>query len=276
MKNVFLCTGADKNYFSKRIFNDCLESYSNNTKKVQKYVFLVDNVDADVNTYGITKKYIPWEDIKAKNSNRCIQHGEFVNFFPECDDEDIIIFTDGDIILQREFSDKELEMIRSLPENTFLANFNYKLNSSLEDIKDPATFGRICDFLKSRYDIEPGELKNYKEMNTGVLIGRKKDFKTLSELYAETHQELQSIINHFCYQQYLINVIIGKYFNYIPLDYSFHSHCHHSIRNGDESYSYNTLRNSGVPSRLILDGGNYFYDDKVILFAHKLHKYRYQ
>jgi len=275
MKDIFLCTGADKKYFDTKVFNYCLESYSKNTNKIRKVVFLIDDFDYEVNTYGIEKKYINWRDIKSKNTNKCIQHGEFVKFFPECNDDDIIIFTDGDIILQREFFDDEINLIQNIPENTFLANFNYKLNSSLDDIKDPNTFGRISQFLKSNYDINPHDIKNYKEMNTGVLIGRKKDFSKLSDLYELTHQELKSIINHFCYQQYLINVIINKYFNYIPLDYTFHSHAHHSIRNTDESYEYDSIRKSGVPSKLILKDEKYYYEDKVILFAHKLHKYKY-
>ena len=61
----------------------------------------------------------------------------------------------------------------------------------------------------------------------------------------------------------------------MPLDYSFHSHSHHSIRNSDESYGYYSKANSGVPSELKLIDGKYHYKDQIILFAHKLHQYRY-
>jgi hypothetical protein len=276
MKSIFLCTSADSNYFKTKIFNYCLKSYAENTQDIKKYVFLVDTEDFDVNTYDINKKFIDWNLIKAKNINKCIQHGEFVNFLPECNDDDIIIFTDGDIILQREFSDKEFEMIKNIPKNTFLANFNYKLNSTLEDIKNPSDMNsKLLTFLKDNYDIDEDDLKSYKEMNTGVLIGRKKDFHKLSLLYEKTFYKIFEIINHFCSQQYLINVLINKYFNYLPLDYTFHSHAHHSIRNEDESYSYDTVHNSGVPSKLILKNDTYYYNNSVILFAHKLHQYKY-
>lgn len=272
---IFLCTAADTNYFNNPMFKDCLKSYSENTTKVEKRVFLVDYDDSDVFTYEIDKTFIDWKDIKSKNTNKCIQHGEFVNFFEECSEEDIIVFTDGDIVLQREFSDEEIELIKNIPERTFLANFNFKLDSSLEDIMSVADERTLLNFLKTNYDIERNDLKNYKEMNTGVLIGRKKDFHELSELYGETFNQISRIINGIHCQQYLINVIINKYFNYIPLDYSFHSHAHHSIRNSDESYTYDEKVQSGVPSKLVFKDGKYEYKDQIILFAHKLHQYRY-
>ena len=266
---IFLCTGADANYFNKPIFQNCLKSYSTKTKKIERRVFLVENSNVDVETFGIEKKFIPWNEINSKNTNRCIQHGEFARYLPECGDDDIIIFTDGDIVLQREFTDEEIEMIKSLPENTFYANYNYRYRSSLEDIIDPNTIGRISDFLNRHYGISRNQLTEFAEMNTGVLIGRKKDFIKLSELYNEHHQELLGIIGHFCYQQYLINVVIGKHFNYKELDYTFHSHSHHSVKNG-ERYTFWPERNSGVPSDLIPKDGIYHYKDTPILFAHKL------
>lgn len=272
---IFLCTAADTHYFNNPMFRDCLESYSKNTEKVNKFVFLVDNNDSDVNTFGVNKKFINWQNIKSKNRNKCIQHGEFVNFFEECDDDDVIIFTDGDIILQREFSDDEIELIKNIPENTFLANYNYKFESTLEDINSVADLNILLSFLKRNYDIERQDLLDYKEMNTGVLIGRKKDFFALSELYQKHFDEISRIIDGIHCQQYLINVIINKYFNYIPLDYTFHSHAHHSIRNSDESYTYDKTHSCGVPSPLILKENKYHYENKEILFAHKLHQYKY-
>lgn len=59
MKNIFLCTAGDFNYFKNNVFNLCLKSYSKDTK-MKKIVFLVEDEDKDVNTYGLEKIIIPW------------------------------------------------------------------------------------------------------------------------------------------------------------------------------------------------------------------------
>jgi hypothetical protein len=53
-----------------------------------------------------------------------LQHGGFVQFAPECwADRDIIIFTDADAILQRSFTEEELQSLRAA-EGEFLVGYN--------------------------------------------------------------------------------------------------------------------------------------------------------
>lgn len=269
---IFLCTAGDTKYFQTKIFNLCLESYSKNNQ-LQKIIFLVDDKDENVNTYGIEKIFISWEEIESKNVNKCIQHGEFARYVTKANDEDILIFTDGDIVLQRDFTNQELELIKNLKSNHFLANFNLCYNSNMKQVLSyvGADIYKLTNFLLNNYISNINELENYKEMNTGVLIGRKKDFIKLANLYKEKYEELKSIITGFWNQQFLINIIINKYFNYDLLHYNFHTHIHHSIKTNDGCMP-DYINGFGVPIPVIKNSNNkYTINNDIILFAHKFH-----
>lgn len=267
-----LCTAGDKNYFQTSVFEKCLKSYAKETS-LEKYVFLVDEEDCDVNTQGIQKIFINWKEINSKNTNKCIQHGEFARYLDFLDDDDKIIFTDGDILLQREFNQEELNLVQNLKENTFLANFNLHQNSNMLEV----LFHLGCqpsqaqDFVQTNFSTSQSDLLFFKEMNTGVLVGSKKDFISLSEIYAQHYDELKKIVPGFWNQQFLINMVINKFFNYHPIGYEIHGHIHHSIPTITGCVP-DIKRNMGVPSPITQKEGKYMINDKVILFAHKFHK----
>lgn len=272
-KKIFLCTAGDSKYFDVPIFKMCLKSYSKNTQ-VKTRVFLVEDEDSKVNTYGIQKILCPWSEIRAKNSNRCIQHGEFVEVFKEANDDDIIIFTDGDIVLQRDFTEQEIQMLLSLNEGEFMANYNLHKDSRMSELfgrwfADP---NRLFEYCNKYYGVTFEELKSFKEMNTGVLVGHKSDFRKLHQLYSRSYEQLKPIISGFWNQQFLINLIINKHFSYKDLSYQFHSHIHHSKRTPDRGCEFDHSHSNGVPSRVYLEDGKFKIYGETILFAHKFHQ----
>jgi len=269
MKKIVLCTAGDKKYFNVEIFKKCLKSYSENTE-IEKYVFLVDEEDDNVDTFGIKKIHIPWNDIKSKNTNKCIQHGEFARYLESLEEDDKIIFTDGDIVLQRDLHDEEKDRIFSLESGTFLANYNMHLGSNMARVLQyvGADVDILLEYLKKTFSLSLQELEKYKEMNTGVLIGSKKDFIRLSELYSEHYSNLSKIITGFWNQQFLINIIVNKFFSYKDLPYEFHTHTHHSIRT-KEGCAYDNFHKMGVPSIVTTRDEKFIINDTTILFAHK-------
>ena len=216
------------------------------------------------------KIFVPWNEIKSKNSNRCIQHGEFAKFLDEASSDDIIIFTDGDIVLQRQFNDDEIDMILNLKSDEFYANYNMHKNSTMYRVIDYVGGDRnkLLRFVKNRLNIEEEDLKGYKEMNTGVLISSKENFLKLAEIYSEYYEEITQLIPGFWNQQFLINLIINKFFNYSDLSYDFHTHIHHSKLTSDGCI-YDESTQMGVPYPVTKKNNKFIINEKVILFAHK-------
>lgn len=270
-KKIFLCTAGDENYFNNLGFQKCLTSYSKNTTFLPR-VFLVEDNDMHVDTCGVKKILCPWKSIVAKNSNRCVQHGEFANFFDEARDDDIIIFTDGDIVQQRLPTDQEIEQISNIRSGVFMANYNIHKHSKLSRLLQDTNYANpeeLKIFCSTSFDVTYEDTYNYKEMNTGVLIGHKHDFLKLSKIYSSAYEQLRSIIPGFWNQQFLINLIVNKFFQYEDLRYQFHTHTHHSLRTSDGGAVYNQETKQGVPEPVINTDHGYTIHNEVILFAHK-------
>ncbi len=268
-RKIYLCTGSDSGYFNSPVFKKCIESYSK-SEKTTNVTFLVEDQDQNVDTLSMKKVFVPWNEIKSKNYNRCIQHGEFAKFLDEANSDDIIIFTDGDIVLQRQFNDEEIDMILNLKSDEFLANYNMHKNSTMHRVIDHVGGDRneLIRFAKNRLDINEEELKNYKEMNTGVLISTKSNFLKLANIYSDYYTEITHLIPGFWNQQFLINLVVNKFFKYVDLPYSFHTHIHHSTLT-DDGCIYNESTQMGVPSPVTRKNNQYVIDNQVILFAHK-------
>lgn len=268
-RKIYLCTGSDAGYFNSPVFKKCIESYSKSEKTIN-VVFLVEDNNQNVDTLEMKKIFVPWNEIKSKNSNRCIQHGEFAKFLDEASSDDIIIFTDGDIVLQRQFNDDEIDMILNLKSDEFYANYNMHKNSTMYRVIDYVGGDRnkLLRFVKNRLNIEEEDLKGYKEMNTGVLISSKENFLKLAEIYSEYYEEITQLIPGFWNQQFLINLIINKFFNYSDLSYDFHTHIHHSKLTSDGCI-YDESTQMGVPYPVTKKNNKFIINEKVILFAHK-------
>src|SRR4030067_2830951 len=107
---IYLITGSDKNYYPKILpYLNTLNEYSDFRNILLAIGFKPpENCPIDWIT-------IPEEVFTNITTNLCVQAGEFL---PYCKDflngEDIIIFTDGDIRLQRKFNISELSMINNL------------------------------------------------------------------------------------------------------------------------------------------------------------------
>lgn len=273
MKKIFLCTAANEKYFNTKTFQNCLSSYykfTSNSKIIPK-VFIVDKEDKLVETHGINKIFINQDKIKSPNYNYCIQHGEFSEYLIEANDDDVIIFTDGDIIMQREINEKEIDQILNLSDNTFLANYNLFNGSTLLDYYEQfSSKDKLIDFLRKNFNIKIDDLKNMQEMNTGILIGTKKNFTELCNLYKKYYEEAKKVNSHFSNQQMLINILINKFFKYKNLSYEFHTHSHHSVRVNFNLYHKDLITKHGVPKPIHKKNDLWFFDDKLILFAHKL------
>ena len=125
---LILSTGSDLNYMSKmRPYLKSIELNSNFDKNILVYVG-EDEMELPYNNINVVN--LPIKNIQSLNNNKCVQHGDFLNsesFNSMTEDDDVIVYTDGDIILQRNLSEDEINFYKSF-NNTEHEN-NYRKNN---------------------------------------------------------------------------------------------------------------------------------------------------
>ena len=250
MKKIILATAADANYKSRPIFQSFLLSMDVNSDFDGNYVLYMDEETVDEGEGKIAYATFRSSDMKCLNKNNCIQHGEFLNaeIFRTTSDDDIIIFSDGDMYVQRGLTDTERLFLQSLTDDEVFVGYNASPTDTLLD-----EFHRLSPtgYLPSFLEPNVGSVKIY---NTGVLCMNKRTWLRLSELYISMFPELDKMFEHYAKQQWLISYIIGtKGFSVYEMPYDFHNHTHYPPPSGT------TIDENGVVR----------YNDKVVLFKHK-------
>ena len=251
--NIVLAFGSDKNYLNNKHFQNYLNSIQRNSNFDR-------NVLCYLGTDELTLEYDKIEifnvdpaSIIKPNSNNCIQHGEFLNSesFNEVKDSDIIIFTDGDMILQRGLSEQEELFIRNMKDDDVFVGDNA---SPSETLSDEVKYFNATDLnpnWKLSFNEDVNVIKCY---NTGVLCMNKKTWIKLKTLYIQQFDLVNSIFKHYAKQQWLICYILGsKGFNIFEMGYEFHNHSIHRVVAGTTLGQSNLLE----------------YNRSVVLFKHK-------
>ena len=244
---LVLATGSDEKYINK--IKKYLNSIDDNSNfDLNLLIYLGDNeinIDNNVKVLKLSpSKYI------HKNSINCLQHGEFIKadgFDDLISDDDVIVFTDGDMILQRSLSEDELMRFRNLKHNDVFIGYNESIDDNLmKEYKRLLPTGYISDIFK----IDLSKIKCY---NSGVIGATKATFKKLSQFYGELYGDIDKMMRYYSKQQWLISFIIGsKFFNVIEMDYDIHNHTHYGIVDG-----------SKIENKIVT------YNDKIVLFKHK-------
>lgn len=207
--NIILATGSDYKYLP-RIW-PYLESIEHHSRASRNVVFVP--VQGEENWFTRIRslsrlewRQVPVEQLKAKNPNNCLQHGEFLAFDnPKAEDNDIVIFTDGDIVLQRWFTAEELKWLSGLPENGVAVGLNEGPWGSL---------AREIRLLQPKTDVEairkvfPGDWDQMPCYNTGVLIARRSAYRRLCEAYIETFAKVDVLLGHYAKQQWLLSYLL--------------------------------------------------------------------
>jgi hypothetical protein len=248
MNKLILSTGSDSNYLSK--IEPYLESIlSNSNFDDNVLVYLSDN-DVDSNNPKINVANISPLLISSPNKNNCLQHGEFLKskYFDKYDNNDVIFFTDGDMILQRELTENEQNVYRSLNNGDVYVGYNASPDDTLYD--ESFRLGK-SNIMFPEFDFD---WKNIKVYNTGVLGMNKETWLRLINDYQQLFPKVDQMFNHYAKQQWLISFIIGTMnYNIIEMPYEIHNHRHYP---------------SPIGTTQDLEG-NVFYNNKKVLFKHR-------
>lgn len=252
MRKLILATGCDKKYIpSIKPYLDSIELKSNFDLNL---FILLNEDDYTYDNEKIKMLKMSPEKFIHKTKINCLQHGEFVkseNFDEYVNDDDVIFYTDGDIILQRPLNDEEYRLFKNINHDDVLIGYNASIDDNLE--KEYHRLSPVRPLTKE-FMVEISKIKCY---NTGVIGMTKKTWSKLSDLYGQTFKDVNSIFNHYAKQQWLICYILGtKNFNIIELGYDLHNHKHFTspigTKMGDDKLVY--------------------FNDKMVLFRHAWEK----
>jgi hypothetical protein len=222
---LILCTGSDLNYLAKiRPYLKSIEKNSNFDKNILVYV---GEGSIEIPYENLISVTLPISSIQSLNSNKCVQHGDFLNseeFNSMTDENDIIIFTDGDIILQRNLTEDEISYYYSFKDGDVYVGYNASPNDTLHD---EANRLNKTGLFSSK--IKKNSWNKIKVYNTGVLAMNKRSWKHLLVMYNELYPSVEPMFKHYAKQQWLISYILGTdtFFNVTEMGYDIHNHKHY-------------------------------------------------
>jgi hypothetical protein len=244
---IHLVTAITKNYEEKaKPYFDSIEHNSN----MNNIVITLD-YDSELRHRYKTIRFVRGDSTKVKspNINGCIQHGGWLEFL-QLPDDDKVIFTDADILMQRGLTAEERGYIDSLQDGSVICSYN---------AGEHDTMSREWSRLESKDDISVineyfcGEMDFLPCYNTGVLTASVKDWKGIYKAYNYHWHMIDNVLGHYAKQQFLLSCIINLLFQPVIADYDFHTHGHFP-----------------VPYGVTLDDSTAYYKDSIIMFRHKI------
>lgn len=253
---LVLATGSDEGYYPK--MDQYLKTIEKNSNFDENYLIYLGDGDVDFDYKNIKLSRLNKDKCAYININNCVQHGEFLitDEMMSLDDQDIICFTDGDIILQRGLNKKEKKMLSGMKDGDVMVGYNASPKDTLynEALRLEYT-GKVVDGITN---IDLREIPIY---NTGVFIANKKTWWMLYEKYKELWPSVEDMFEHYAKQQWLISYIVNAdEYNVIEMDYGLHSHGHYGI----PFWVYFDMRDKNDPLGIAM------YKEEKILFRHKL------
>lgn len=176
------------------------------------------------------------------------QHGSFLQVL-DCTDDDIIIFTDGDIVMQRSFMRHELDRIALLPFGSVMAGYNSGPGETLA-VEASRLFPR---FTIEQIDARM-KFTGKPCYNIGVFVARRKDYQRIYEAYIPKWDIVSEAFGGPARQQWLVVHTIHQLGMTVKVTpYSFHANGHY-----------------GMPPRCWYRDGVLYSDNEIVLMRHKL------
>jgi len=153
-------------------------------------------VDMPAELASIEAVPLPASQAVGHTGNWCIQQGCFLDVLGASDD-DVLVFTDGDIVLQRAPTGDELAWMRAIPHGAIALGWNAGPHDTLE-----LEGQRIGLTEEGRELFAP--LLHRKVFNVGVVVCRAATYRALYARYMELWAEYYPQTNHYAANQFLM------------------------------------------------------------------------
>lgn len=228
--SVHLVTASNARYMPKMM--PYLDTLQANGAGLTRWLCCVDCDPPDMSAYpDIHVVNVPREALTGSPpETESLQHGGWLKYVP-IGDEETVIFTDGDIFLQRPLSDAELTDLCNWKKNQLGASYNAGPNQTLLHEALYRLEPKIPDseFLEvwTKFTLRCPCL------NIGVMIAQKQTYAMLHKLYMLNWENITRHLQHQARQQWLMSYTAFAYaMNVIILPYTFHTHMHYDLPAG--------------------------------------------
>lgn len=195
---------------------------------------------------------VPVETAEAgAEETQSLQHGGFLPYLPG-EADDTIIFTDGDMIMQRAITLDEWNWLENFPENTVACQWNLGEWQTLEHEAGRLEPKVSIDELRARFD---GAL-DATCWNVGVLAARRSMWERLNAEYLTCWRETKALFGHRAWQQWLIGALfhrLGLTIERMPFTFHLHGHVWEH-----------------PPGIQVVPGVGVFFEGECVLFRHAL------
>lgn len=182
----------------------------------------------------------------APPETECIQHGSFLAALPPGDDTEVIIYTDGDFIMQRPLNQEERELL-DLPPGVVAVGYNGGEGETLLH-----EYGRLSPLVDlPRMNLVWGEWQERPIFNVGCVAMTRGTWRELHRMYGYSWGGVSDCFRHQARQQWLISWLISEYYQVVIMPWSLHAHGHFGLKPGME------VRGDGV-----------YVDGQLALFRH--------
>lgn len=220
---LYLVTGTTQNYIPNIIpYLKSIEKHSNFDENILMCIDFKSKLDN--NSRIIKDLHLSLDEVQSF-SCKTVQHGEFLNhkFFDSLNDEDIICFTDGDILMQRPLNSSEILLFKNIKDDEILLQINGYLGEPLSEeykkLSPVISYANLCTQVGGVPD-------NYSVFNMGVIIANKKTWASFKQKYLELFKINDSAFKNTARIQWLESFITNKYFKPIIMPPTIHTHFH--------------------------------------------------
>jgi hypothetical protein len=253
---IILATSTNEGYMPRAVtYLHTLHKHSN----VENHCLTLDfdiRTDLRAEYYRVEFSRVNSEDLPLPLNNFCVQDGQFLPYLPG-DPDDVILFTDADLRMQRPFNDAELVTLRCLKPGQVMVGYNAGPKDTLQDeahrlgIKT-SLYELYCSF---------GNLGS-PCFNWGCVAATRGTWEPICEDYCAGFHVADHHLSHVAKQQWLLSWITSRFCAHVEMPTSFHAHKHYGTPAGcefrDGLVYAPVIRNDGLDNGL-----------ELALFAHK-------
>lgn len=145
---------------------------------------------------------LPSSMAQGHTGNFCIQQGCFLDVL-DCADDDVLIFTDGDIRMQRPPTDQELAWMRALPPDTIAVGWNAGPDDTLFHEASRIALDGEGRGLFERFF-------HRKVYNVGVIVTRAATYRAIYTRYLHYWPAFSPHTPHYAANQFLMCAVIAE------------------------------------------------------------------
>lgn len=219
--SIVLVAGCNQRYHDR--FQACVAALRTYTGDIPYRLFSVG--------YNGYTELTQAQNYGAPPETECIQHGSFLQKLPGRPD-DVIVYLDGDVIMQRPLDAGELAWLENFPERAVAATWN-QIDETLAQC---ATYIGPKNTETSLAQIwVDADIDQAPSLNAGMVVMRRSAWKQSYELYLRHWELAGACFSHQARQQWLMcwtYAALGFETQIMP--WSFHAHGHFGLKPGME------------------------------------------